>query len=237
DGVAVFRPPAFGMAKGALARRGHPTPLVFAFGNRLGTNGAQRLVELRQTLAMFGTDRNRIAETEPIGIKCASLAGAAFAFIGDENDALASLANHVRERTICSGGAGSRVNQKQNGIGLGDRRRCVRLHRSGEALAPGVFQAGGTDHLEGEIAELCVAFTPIPRHSRPIVDEREPAANEPVEQRRFANVRPADDRNGKGHGRGLRATIEKDGDGPLERANASGISLYTTLKRWSATTA
>jgi hypothetical protein len=64
-----------------------------------------------------------------------------------------------------------------------------------------MFQAGSVDHLEREIAELRVTFAAIPGHSRSIVDEGEPAANEPVEQRRFANVRPTNNGDGKGHGK------------------------------------
>jgi hypothetical protein len=75
----------------------------------------------------------------------------------------------------------------------------MRLHACREAVALRIVQAGRVDHLEREIAELRVAFTAIPCHSWLIVDQCKAAANEPVEQRRFANVRPTNDCDCEGH--------------------------------------
>jgi hypothetical protein len=50
---------------------------------------------------------------------------------------------------------------------------------------------------------LRITFTAIPRHSRLIVDQREATANQPIEQCRFANVRPTNDCDGKGHGKDI----------------------------------
>src|SRR5262249_17421712 len=82
--------------------------LVLLFGGGMRQSLAQRLVEVRQTFAMLGTDRNRITEAKRIGLERTSLASAALAFIGDENRTLARLANHVREHSINRGRAGSR---------------------------------------------------------------------------------------------------------------------------------
>ena len=63
------------------------------------------------------------------------------------------------------------------------------------------FEPGGVDDGEAQIGEFCVAFAPIARHARRVVDQRQLPTDQPIEQRRFADVRPADDRDFGGHGR------------------------------------
>ena len=70
-------------------------------------------------------------------------------------------------------------------------------------LNAGVFEAGGIDYFERQIAELSLAFAAVARHARFIVDQREAAADEPVEQRRFADIGPADNGDSEGHGSGF----------------------------------
>ena len=58
----------------------------------------------------------------------------------------------------------------------------------------GIETAGVDDpHLAAEVIGLAVAA--IARQARRVVDERGAPADEPVEQRRLADVRPADDRD------------------------------------------
>ena len=45
----------------------------------------------------------------------------------------------------------------------------------------GIFEAGSIDHFEIEVAEVRITFSPITRHARLIVDQREPPTDEPVE--------------------------------------------------------
>ena len=132
---------------------------------------------------MFGTDRDRIAKTKRVGIERTGFAGAALTFISDENCSFARFANGLGEDTIAGSGASPRVDQKQNRIGLCNRSRRMRLHARRQAIALRPFQAGRVDHLKTEVAELRIAFAAIPRHTGLIVDECEPAANKPVEER------------------------------------------------------
>jgi hypothetical protein len=64
-----------------------------------------------------------------------------------------------------------------------------------------VLQSSRINRFESEIAQSCLTLAPVPRHSRPIVDQSEAPADEPVEQRRFANVRPTNNRDGERHGK------------------------------------
>ena len=59
--------------------------------------------------------------------------------------------------------------------------------------------AAGVHHAERLLPEFAVAKEPVARHAGLIVDDRNPAAGQPVEKRGFADVRPADDGNGVHH--------------------------------------
>ena len=76
----------------------------------------------------------------------------------------------------------------ERGLGLG-------AHAPGERLAVAFFEPGGVDDGEGEIAEPRLALAPVARHAGLIVDQRQLLADQPVEQRRLADVGPADDRD------------------------------------------
>ena len=113
-------------------------------------------------------------------------------------------AHQIGEGAIGRRRAVARIDDKQHGVRLRHRRRGLRLHPRRKRLALGVFEAGGVDHLEGKIAEPGLAFAAVARHARLVVDQREAAPNETVEQGRFADIRPADNGDGEGHDDGLR---------------------------------
>ena len=64
-------------------------------------------------------------------------------------------------------------------------------------------------------------FAAVARHARPVVDQREPLADQPVEQRRFADVRPADDGDGEAHGPRYRGAWRGVGPGRATTAAAA----------------
>jgi hypothetical protein len=150
---------------------------------------------------MLGTDCDRFAETKRIGFERARFAGTPLTFIRHQDGRLARSAHEVGERAIGCRGAGTRIDKEEHSIRLRYRRCRLRLHSPRKALALGIFETGGVDQLEREITEPTVTFSPIARDARPIVDQREMAADEAVEQRRFAHIGAADDHEGKTHGR------------------------------------
>ena len=77
---------------------------------------------------------------------------------------------------------------------------CWRI-RPGQRLRVFVLEAGGVDHPEFEPEQARLALAPVAGYARPVVDQRQALADEPVEQGRFADVGPADDGDGgEGHG-------------------------------------
>ncbi len=146
---------------------------------------------------MLGADRDRLAEAERIGFERARLAGAALALIGDQDCGLAGLAHQIGEGAIGRHRAGARIDQKQDRVGLRHRRRRLRLHARRKGFALGIFEAGGIDRLEAQIAEPGLAFAPIARHAGLVGDQSQTPADQPVEQGRFADIGPADNGDGE----------------------------------------
>ena len=74
-------------------------------------------------------------------------------------------------------------------------------HPAGQRVRVLILEARGVDHPELEPEQVGFAFAPVARHSRPVVDQRQALADQPVEQGRFADVGAADDGDGrKRHG-------------------------------------
>jgi hypothetical protein len=62
-----------------------------------------------------------------------------------------------------------------------------------------LFEAGSIDHLEFEIAQPALALAAVAGDAGAVIDQRDPPADQPIEQGRFADIGPADDRDGEAH--------------------------------------
>ena len=89
-----------------------------------------------------------------------------------------------------------RIDQEQRGVGVAHRGFGLLAHPAGQRLRVLVLEARRVDHSEIKPEKLRLAFTAVARDARPIVDQREALADEPVEQGRFADVGPADNGDG-----------------------------------------
>ena len=118
-----------------------------------GKRRAQRLVEIGKPLAVLGGDRDRFAEAEFVGFEHAGPRRPALALVGDQDRRLAGTAHEIGKRAIGRQRAGARVDQEQDRIGARDRGLGLLLHAAAQAFRRGLFEAGGVDHGEAEIAE------------------------------------------------------------------------------------
>src|SRR4029077_10142031 len=69
------------------------------------------------------------------------------------------------------------------------------------ALGRGLFETGGINHAEREIAELRPALAPIARDSGKVVHQCEASSDEAIEQGRLADVGSSDNGDGEAHDR------------------------------------
>ena len=150
-------------------------------------------------LAMLGGKRHGIAKTQRKGLIDAWLAGLSFRLIGDQDDRLARAADEIGEIFVV--GRDSARASMRNRIASAARIAlsvCARM-RPSRVGASAFLQPGRVDDGEAEIGEPGFALPPIARDAGTVVDKRQLLAGQPVEQRRLADVRPADDRERKGH--------------------------------------
>ena len=165
-----------------------------------GSASTKRIIEFAEAFAVLGGKGDRIAEAEAEGLIGAVAPRHALGLVGDDDDRLAGAAHRRGEMAVGGGDPGARVDDEEDRVAVEQRGLGLRAHAAGERLGIALFEPGGVDDGEGEIDEPRLALAAVARHARLIVDERELPADQPVEQRRLADVRPADDRD-LAHGR------------------------------------
>src|SRR3546814_741705 len=162
---------------------------------------AKRVEQLDQPLAMFGAERERIVEAERIGFHQPRLALLALGLVDAEDDRRVLAAQPARDLLVERGDAGARVDQEQRRVDLTHRFFGLHAHPTRQRRRVLVLEPRGVDDAKGQAEQFAVALAPVARHPRLVVDKREPLADEPVEQGRFADIGPADngDRRGPRH--------------------------------------
>jgi hypothetical protein len=100
--------------------------------------------------------------------------------------------------------SGPRVDQEQRDVGLAHRRTGLRAHAAGQRIGVFILIARGIDDPEVEPEQVRLALAPVAGHAGAIVDQRQPPADQAIEQGGFADIRPADNGDGGQLGHGLR---------------------------------
>ena len=93
--------------------------------------------------------------------------------------------------------ADARVHDEENRVGVLDRGFRLGAHAAGQRFAAALLQPRRVDDGEMQVAELGLAGAAVAGHPRLVVDQRQLLADEPVEQGRLADIRTADDGDGK----------------------------------------
>ncbi len=156
---------------------------------------------------MLGRDRDRLAQPERVGLVDTGVHPPALALVGDHDHRLAGAAHQIGEGAVGGQEPGTGVDHEQHRVGGFHRGGGLRLHAAGEARGRGFVETGGVDHREVEIADMGAARAAVAGDAGLVVDQRETLANEAVEQCRFADIGPADDRDGEAHDGARGATV------------------------------
>ncbi len=72
----------------------------------------------------------------------------------------------------------------------------------------GLLQPCGVDHDKVEIAEPRPAFAPVAGDAGAVIDQRQAPADQTIEQRRFADIRPSDNGDREAHDARARVRLE-----------------------------
>ena len=173
---------------------------------RLWQCRAKRRVEIGEPLAVLGGDGNRLAEAELIGFEHAGLRRSALALVCDQDRGLARPAHEIGKIAVRRRCPRSNIDQEQHRVGSCDGGRGLLLHATRQALRRSLLETCRVDHREGEIAQPRAALPPIAGHPRAVIHQCRALADQAVEQRRLADIRPSDDGDRELH-EGDRASI------------------------------
>ena len=148
---------------------------------------------------MFGGKRDGFAQPQPPGFDHPGLARLPFGLVGRKDHMGVLLAQDVGENLVRGQHARPGVDQEQAGIGHLDRALGQAAHPPFERVVGGIFEPGRVDHGKPHLPQPRLALAQIARDAGLVVDERKALADEPVEQRGFADVGAANDGEGEGH--------------------------------------
>ncbi len=116
--------PTFGRPTTAtrIGRSATSVVVVLLLGGRrvIRQRRTDRIVEIGQSLAVLGRNRDRIAEAQFIGLRRART-GAALALVADDDDRLSGAAHDIGEGAIDRRQAAAHIHQEQNRIGAFER--------------------------------------------------------------------------------------------------------------------
>src|SRR5215475_9831613 len=165
---------------------------LLLLGHRLD-EARQRLVQVAQAFAVLGRDRDRLAQPQSMRLGQPLLAGAALAFIGDQDYLAGPLAQPGGKALVERQYARARIDQEQHDVGTVDGTLGEATHARLQRLAAGRLPARGIEQREGKIAQLRRGLAHVAGHARRVVDDGAAATDQTVEQRRLADIGPADD--------------------------------------------
>ena len=111
--------------------------------------------------------------------------------VGGQHDRLAGLAQDLDDGLVVVGDADGRVDDEQHRVRQRDRDLGLRADGCRHPAGIGV-PAAGVDHREGATGPVGVVGHPVAGHARHVLDDGLAAADDPVHERRLADVGPAD---------------------------------------------
>ena len=171
----------------------------------------QRLEQVGHAFAVFGGDLDGITQAQRIAFGDAEFPGAPFRLVGDEDQRGAAPPQPIGEMLVERGDAGARVEDQQRHIGIADRHIGLFAHPARQGGSVGILESGGIDSGEDQVVQVRLALAAVAGDAGRIVDDRQLAADQPVEQRRLADIGTPDNGDGGefGHRRGLAEVAEK----------------------------
>ncbi len=144
---------------------------------------------------MFGGYLDGIAKAQRVGFHRADFAVLALGLVGDQHHRLVGAAGEIGKGAIVRRQADPRVDHEHQSIGETDCGFGLLLHPRRQRALGALVEPGGIDDSEFEIAEPPLAFAAIAGDTRLVIDQRKLLPNQAVEQRRFADIGPADNGN------------------------------------------
>ncbi len=172
---------------------------------RLGTflelisDRAQHAVKIVDPLAMLGGKAQGFAQTKAPCLNRAAIPGFAFGLVHAQNHARILFAQDIGKNLIRGGDANAAIHQEQADIRHFNGALGQAAHPALKAVIGDILQPGGVDHRKAQVENLAIALAQVAGDARLVIDKRQLATNEPVEQRGFADIGSTDYGECKAH--------------------------------------
>jgi hypothetical protein len=168
---------------------------VLGFGKRLD----DPIEQVAGATSVIRRDGDRVPEPQLVELDRGVAAGQTIGFVRDQNRRFVGSPQHVGDFMVARVDATARVDHEHDNVGLadGDVGLLARVvgnlgERSGFDFLI-VLQSAGVDQGELDSAPVRRAVDAVASRSRLVFDDGAPFADQAVEQRGLADVRPADD--------------------------------------------
>ena len=149
--------------------------------------------QFADALAVFGGDRERRTKANRERIVIAVIAFFAFGFVSYQYDWLARCPHQPRKSRIGWRDACARINHEQDEIGVFDGFFRLLAHPVGDGTRCRVFKPGGIDHGDRQATKIGDALAAVARQTWNVGHQCGAGVGQPVIERRFADVGPAND--------------------------------------------
>ena len=176
----------------------------FGLLDRLRHQRAQRIIEFAQALAVLGRDLDGVAKPERVGFHRTDFAVLALGLVGYQHHRFVGAAGELGKGAVVRREADAGVDHEHQRVGEFDRGFGLLLHPCGQRALGALVEPCGIDDGEFEIAEPGRALAAVAGDAGLVVDQRKLLPDQPVEQRRLADIRPADDGDGERHEKSVR---------------------------------
>ena len=156
------------------------------------------------------------------------LLGGVVDLVRQDEHGLVREAEDLRDLLVARRRADARVDDEEHEVGLLDRLARLVCDRAGDLGVVGDVDPARVDHEEAAAVPLDLELLAVARDARRLVHDRRARLGQPVDERRLADVREADDRDGADQLVGARA----HGSSTCVGRPASCISTSHRQSRW-----
>ena len=148
---------------------------------------------------MLRREAQRLAKAKAPGINGTCIACFAFGLVDTQDHPRAFFAQDVGEYHVGGGHAGPSVDQEQADVCHLNRAFRQAAHTALKAVVGDILEPGRVNHREAQVKDFGIALAQVARDAGLVIDQRQFAPDEAVEQGGFAHVGAADYGQGKAH--------------------------------------
>ena len=157
------------------------------------------------TQAVLGRQRDGFAKAELEGFDQAGFGGAALGLVAHQVHRLARLAQDLGKALVERNHAGTGIDHEQDDVGFANGQLGLLAHAVFKTAVGDILITGRIEDAEGQVGNATLGFAPIASDTGRVIDKRDLAADEAVEQRGLANIGTTDNGDGDGHGHQFRS--------------------------------